>query len=737
MAKTGAVWGIDLGQCALKALRCRAGDTPDTIVAEGFDYVEYPKMLSQPDANPAELIKEALETFLSRNSVKGDRVAISVSGQSGLSRFIKLPPVEAKKIPDIVKYEAKQQIPFQLEDVVWDYQQMAGGSVEEGFALETEVGLFAMKRDQVYRALRPFLDAGIEIDIVQLTPVALYNFVTFDQMPDIPPADQYSSDDPPPSVIVMSLGADMSDLVVSNGFRVWQRTVNLGGNHFTKALTKQMKLTFAKAEHLKRNAMKAEDPKAVFQAMRPVFSELLAEVQRSLNFFQNLDRTAKLDRVVPLGNAMKLRGLHKYLAQNLGLDVAEVDGYKKLTGSEVTASPAFKENMLSYGVCYGLCIQGLGKGRLSTNLLPREIIKDRLIRAKKPWAVAAVAALLFGCMVGYFGKWREWNSAHEDDAYTRAFSAASSAQSLASAAKNDYGKAKDDRDAAWAVGNKLAGIGERRVAWAELLKAVNDCLPHLPPLPPGKKPQDIPIEDRGTIYVDAIDCQYFPDLTARREAMQKKATADEPKAAAQGAGDSADTATSPPGDAATTPASDSTTGSTSDAGGGGGAAAQNSGWVVQIKAHHFHNQQNESDIAQEYVRRTFLHELKEKNDLMLGDTDEKHQPIPISTKDLGIELPVIVTTSAAPTEETLTDPNLQQLLSANPSAQPTTPGGQATIPGITRPMSEKVRKYEFTVQFIWKQTPLYLREERRREERNRAKATEPDQTPKVAERTNS
>ena len=532
MAKTGAVWGIDLGQCALKALRCRAGDTPDTIVAEGFDFIEYPKMLSQPDANPAELIKEALETFLSRNSVQGDRVAISVSGQSGLSRFIKLPPVEAKKIPDIVKYEAKQQIPFQLEDVVWDYQQMAGGSVEEGFALETEVGLFAMKRDQVYRALRPFLDAGIEVDVVQLTPVALYNFVTFDQMPDIPPADQYSSDDPPPSVIVMSLGADMSDLVVSNGFRVWQRTVNLGGNHFTKALTKQMKLTFAKAEHLKRNAMKAEDPKAVFQAMRPVFSELLAEVQRSLNFFQNLDRTAKLDRVVPLGNAMKLRGLHKYLAQNLGLDVAEVDSYKKLTGSAVTASPAFKENMLSYGVCYGLCVQGLGKGRLSTNLLPREIIKDRMIRAKKPWVVAAVAALLFGCMVGYFGKWREWNSARPDDAYTAAFGAATSAKSSAGTAQTDFSKAKDDRDAAWAIGDKLAGIGERRVEWAEMLKAVNDCLPRLPPLPPGKKSQDIPIEDRGTIYVDSIDCQYFPNLDAQRRAMQALAADDQPKAAA-------------------------------------------------------------------------------------------------------------------------------------------------------------------------------------------------------------
>src|ERR1043165_6183670 len=166
MPKSNGVWGIDIGQCALKALRCERHEVdPSVIVADQFDYIEYPKILSQPDAEPAELVREALELFLSRNSVKGDRVAISVSGQSGLARFIKLPPVETKKIPDIVKYEAKQQIPFQLEDVVWDYQQMAGGSVEEGFALETEVGLFAMKRDQVFRALRPFTEAGIEIDI--------------------------------------------------------------------------------------------------------------------------------------------------------------------------------------------------------------------------------------------------------------------------------------------------------------------------------------------------------------------------------------------------------------------------------------------------------------------------------------------------------------------------------------------------------------------------------------------
>jgi type IV pilus assembly protein PilM len=481
--------------------------------------------------------------------------------------------------------------------------------------------------------------------------------------------------------------------------------------------------------------MKAEDPKAVFQAMRPVFSELLAEVQRSLNFFQNLDRTAKLARVVPLGNAMKLRGLHKYLAQNLGLEVAEVDGYKKLAGSAITASPAFKENMLSFGVCYGLCVQGLGKGRLSTNLLPREIIKDRVIRAKKPWAVAAVAALLFGCMVGYFGKWREWNSAREDDALKQAFASADSVKASAATAKSAFETAKTDREDAWIIGDRLAGIGQRRIAWAELLKAINECLPRLPPLPAGKKSQDIPIEDRGTIYVDSIDCQYSPNLAAQRTAMQSLAAEDTPKVALAAA-----SATDPTQAAATAPAGDPNTPPADAAGSeaAGGETAQPGGWIIQIKAHHYHNKQGDTDIAKEYVRRTLLRELREKNDLNLGDTDDQKKPILISTKDLGIELPVIITTSSAPTEETAEDPNMQQLLSAGgAAAAPIGGNGTPTIAGLARPVSEKVRKYDFTVWFIWKPTPLYAREAHRRNEKNKAKSPDSDQTPKVADRSAS
>src|SRR3954465_10592833 len=165
------VWGIDLGQCALKAIRIEEQDGKP--VATAFDYVEHPKILSQPDADPDQLIREALNKFLERNNLRGDVVCISVPGQSGLARFVKLPPVEEKKIADIVRFEAKQQIPFNLDEVVWDYQKIGAGVVTAGYALDTEIGLFAIKRDMVNRSLQHFKDLSIDVHVVQMAPLCL------------------------------------------------------------------------------------------------------------------------------------------------------------------------------------------------------------------------------------------------------------------------------------------------------------------------------------------------------------------------------------------------------------------------------------------------------------------------------------------------------------------------------------------------------------------------------------
>ena len=386
MPKIQAVWAIDIGQAALKALKLVPGPNPDEVVAEAFDFIEYPKILSQPDADPEELVREALATFTDRNDVKGCKVAIAVPGQAGLVKFIKLPPVEKKRIPDIVKFEAKQQIPFALDEVVWSYQQIGGDEEvsEEDFTM-AEVGLFAMKRDQITRAILPLTVAGIEVDIVQMSPIALYNYICFDRLKGIGSRD---------SVVVLDIGADNTDLIITDGTRIWQRNVPIGGNHFTRALTKELKLTFAKAEHLKRNATKAPDPRAIFTAMRGVFNDFSSEVNRSIGFYSSINRSAKIRKVLGLGNGFKLPGLQKFLQQNLNQEIEKVDAFAKLAGEEVKAAPQFQDNMASFAVAYGLGIQGLGKGGLSTNLLPPEIERIRMIRAKKPWVLASSALVM-------------------------------------------------------------------------------------------------------------------------------------------------------------------------------------------------------------------------------------------------------------------------------------------------------------------------------------------------------
>ena len=521
---SGTVWGIDIGQCALKAMRCRAHDDPDKIVVEAFDYIEYPKILTQPDANPAELVADALKQFLSRNQVHNDRVAVSVAGQSGLARFIKLPPVEAKKIPDIVRYEARQQIPFDLNDVIWDYQRLGGGSEESGFVLETEIGLFAMKRDAVFRALDPFVKAGIEVDIVQLAPLALYNFVVFDMLQDLPSPEAYDPDDPPESIVMISLGTDATDLVVTNGFKVWQRSVPLGGNHFTKSLTKEMKLTFAKAEHLKRNATTAQDPKAVFQAMRPVFNDLQTELQRSLGFFTNLDRTAKIGRVVAMGNAFKLPGLRRYLAQSLGFEIERVESFRGIVGAEVLATPAFKDNILSFGVCYGLCLQGIQSGGLRTNLLPKEISMDRLIRRKKPWAVATAAVVMLACTVSYAAYALQFNAVKPsiwEKPETDAKAADGKSKQLTGEYDAAIKKYKDEKD----KGDRLVKNLQNRSRWLEFLTALDKCLPPDPrPMPNSTDPEELrkEIMDRKQLLITNVDSQQVDDVSKWFAVMKEK-----------------------------------------------------------------------------------------------------------------------------------------------------------------------------------------------------------------------
>ncbi|WP_299462288.1 type IV pilus assembly protein PilM [uncultured Gimesia sp.] len=474
MAENQAVWGIEIGQAGLKAIRLRYAEAADQVIAVAFDYIPHPKILSQPDAVPEELISQALETFLSRNEIKGDLIAISVPGQTSLARFIQLPPVQSNRVPEIVKYEAKQQIPFALEDVIWDYQPLGGGVEESGYMLDAEVGIFAMKRDQVLKALKPFTSRKIEVELVQIAPLGLYNTLCYDSLGMR--VNQEFEGNPEESSIVVDMGADSTTLMVTNGRKIWIRNVPIGGNHFTRALTKEMKLTFAKAEHLKCNATRSEDPRAVFQALRPVFNEYVSEIQRSIGYFSSVNRDAKISKVYGTGNGFKLAGLQKFLQQNLQYEVERLDDFQSLVGDAVLNEPLFQDNILTFTVPYGIALQALHQTTIRTSLLPPEIATARKIRRKKPWAVVTAAALLVGLCISAVGYSNVANSVSKD----RFGSVEDKVKSLTTQVagyQSSYDTAKTEFASKIEKGNKLVWNLDSRDDWLEIYKAIDECLP--------------------------------------------------------------------------------------------------------------------------------------------------------------------------------------------------------------------------------------------------------------------
>jgi len=388
-SKSGAVWAIDIGSNSLKALHLSAeGDTVEVI---GFDHIQHGKIVTGAGVRAAErdeLVALTFRQFVEQNNLGKDEVIISVPSQNSFARFVNLPPVEEKRIPEIVRFEAVQQIPFDINDVQWDWQLMT-----EADSPDKKVGIFAIKNEVVNSALEHFGRENIQVGYVQMSPMALYNYVLYDR------DDLVDSDDE--ATVVLNIGAENTDLVVCTGSTVWQRCILIGGNAFTRAIADTFKLNFEKAEKLKRTAPMSKYARQIFQAMRPVFTDLATEVQRSLGFYRTSNPNTKLTKVIALGGGTKMRGLLKYLQQTVEIPVERPDSFKKLVISSGVSVPKFHENVSDFGIVYGLGLQALDLGRIESNLLPRGIARSMAWAGKARYFIAAAGLILLVSVLAF------------------------------------------------------------------------------------------------------------------------------------------------------------------------------------------------------------------------------------------------------------------------------------------------------------------------------------------------
>jgi|GEM_PF-2025440 len=374
MPRTQLAWGIDVGTTALKAVQLRRDG--DKVFLEAIEIIEHSRFLTEPDVDQKEVVRDTLSKFLEKHVLRGQEIYVGSSGAASFSRFVKLPPVEPRKIPDIVRFEAIQQIPFPLDQVNWGYH-----SFRNPDSPDVEIGIFAIKTELVTKLLADFRALGITVHGVQILPLAVCN------------AMLYEGRGVEKSVIVMDVGADHTDLIILDQGRLWLRNINIGGNTFTEALTKNFQLPFAKAENLKKNAATSKYAREIYQSMRPTFSDVVLEVQRSIGYYNSSHRESRLEQVVGLGGGFKLSNMQKYLTQNLSMEVHRLDNFTKIEADSRIAAGLSEQVQLLAGA-YGLALQAVGLGTINTNLLPPEVARQMLWKKKTPWFVGTAAAFL-------------------------------------------------------------------------------------------------------------------------------------------------------------------------------------------------------------------------------------------------------------------------------------------------------------------------------------------------------
>lgn len=373
-----AAWGIELGNSSVSAVKIQR--TKDGPVITDHYVVPFDSAVENDDEFHDKAVQGLMRLSVEANIKKNDPVITGVPGRSVFARAVELPPMDPKRIPELIKYEASQQIPFPIEDVVWDYHISEGG----GDALEeVHATIFAVRREEIDDLISIFNESGMKLQGIQTTPLALLNFVRADRDPQQP-------------CVLIDVKASNIDFIILNGDDFYQRNITRGGNDINKALMTKFKIPFAQAEELKRSMGSSQQAAKIMQVVQPVFKNMSNEIQRSIGHYKSQNEGVNLTQALLLGNTLRMTKLVEYFQANLRLKIGAVSKLSALAEGSDNID-AINKQLPSLAVPIGLALQGVGADSVPLNLLPQEV-SDRRAKARKiPWfAAAALISLAAG-----------------------------------------------------------------------------------------------------------------------------------------------------------------------------------------------------------------------------------------------------------------------------------------------------------------------------------------------------
>ncbi len=379
---------LDLGSSAIRL--CELTQTKAGYQLTKYYQRDVPFNTELDDDARKQFRTDLLKGLLKEAKVGYRKSVLAVTGQSVFSRTRALPPVPDYKLTQIVRYEIQQQIPFALDQIALDFQVLnrteAGGY---------DVLMAAIKVDVVEKQLDVLKDIKRQIDTVDVSPLAAYNWLKH--------SGEFGEEEE--CVALLDMGAATTDIVVESGgqFR-FTRSLNLGGNDITRAISNAFGMDMDQAEKVKREKGFAptgdtqRDGKAG-EVIGGVLNRLVTEITRSFAYFRSQPGGATISRVIITGGGACLRNIVPYLQRQLAIEVRIAQPLAGLavapTAQEVNEHPE------QACVVLGLALRCCETVPVEINLIPPRV-RDAARRKEQAfyWALSlATLAVIFASII--------------------------------------------------------------------------------------------------------------------------------------------------------------------------------------------------------------------------------------------------------------------------------------------------------------------------------------------------
>ncbi|MDH5525579.1 MAG: pilus assembly protein PilM, partial [Desulfobulbaceae bacterium] len=283
-----------------------------------------PDSLEDGALQDPEAVGKAISALISNLKIKNKKVAISISGYSVIVKKINLSVMTEDELEKHIHSEAEQYIPFDIDDVYLDFQDLKTNTEDED---RTDVMLVAAKKDVVDGYLTMLGSIGLQPVVVDVDAFALEN--AFE-------ASFGTSD----NVALVDIGASKMNInIISKGTSILARDVVLGSRQLTEQIQNHFDLTFEDAEALKIGRLPAEDKKDELQGLyETTCTQWTTEVRRAIDFYYSNYPDETISKIVLSGGGAKIKGLTDFFKKELEITVEIFNPFKKI---------AFDQNAIS------------------------------------------------------------------------------------------------------------------------------------------------------------------------------------------------------------------------------------------------------------------------------------------------------------------------------------------------------------------------------------------------------